>query len=176
MFPRAHQLLVLVILGSVCAGTAGCGMFQNSVSRSICACTLDADRTVRLVECVQHNSVLRGPKHNFAQLLLTVTPTNANRTHQSVCEGGVCLPAGSSVHVLSRRGGQDSARSGSFRLGQLEARSTALRDKLWIVDLSASRIIATLDLHTMESTGPEDEPPLWATPGDGERLEPVAAD
>jgi hypothetical protein len=49
----------------------------------------------------------------------------------------------------------------------VEARTDETRQRLWLVDRDASRIIATLDQGSGQTTGPDDDPPPWATPEGG---------
>jgi len=176
MYSRPGLWLLLAVCGSVCAGNVGCVVFENRAATPVCWARLDADRTIGLTEYVQHNAVLRGPKYNVDELTLTVSSASATAAGQATCKCRCCRPAGDNVRVVARRGEQDRSGVRRFQLGRLEARSDAARDKLWIVDLDAGRIVATLDLDTMKTTGPDDEPPAWATLTGGVRLEPIATD
>ena len=46
---------------------------------------------------------------------------------------------------------------------EVEVRADDSRRRVWFVDVAAQRVIATLDRETRETTGPDDEPPPWAT-------------
>jgi hypothetical protein len=59
---------------------------------------------------------------------------------------------------------------GKFDLHDLEVRADGSRSKVWFVERDTDRIIATLDRETGRTTGPDDEPPTWATPEGGEQL------
>ena len=61
--------------------------------------------------------------------------------------------------------------SGELRFEDAEARIDESRRKIWFVERDTGRIIATLDLETARTTGPDDEPPSWATPEGGAPLE-----
>ncbi|MHC4235760.1 MAG: hypothetical protein ACYSUQ_11640, partial [Planctomycetota bacterium] len=60
---------------------------------------------------------------------------------------------------------------GQCRFENVEARRDETGQKVWFVQRDTSRIVATLDLQTHKTTGPDDEPPAWATPDGGEPLE-----
>jgi hypothetical protein len=62
--------------------------------------------------------------------------------------------------------------SGQLRIEHADARIDEARQKIWFVERDTDRIIATLDLETGRTTGPDDEPPAWATPDGGLPLEP----
>lgn len=60
---------------------------------------------------------------------------------------------------------------GQCRFENVEARRDETGRKLWFVQRDSSRIVATVDLETHVTTGPDDEPPAWATPDGGVPLE-----
>ncbi len=168
---------IAVVLATLTLGVAnfGCAAFEAKTLSTMHEATLDEARTVRLAAYAQHNVVLRGPEHNFAELSLVIS-YDAKTSKKSVYESGVRLPGGFTICVINRRGGEDGNSLERFKFGQLEARSNTTRDKLWIVDVEDSRVVVTLDLKTFATTGPDDEPPPWATLAGGVRLEPVAPD
>jgi hypothetical protein len=55
------------------------------------------------------------------------------------------------------------ARARELRYEDIEVRADDSRRKVWFVDVGAQRVIATLDRDTRATTGPDDEPPSWAT-------------
>ena len=61
---------------------------------------------------------------------------------------------------------------GQLKFDDVEVRTDPERRQVWLVDRTAGRVIATLDRDTGATTGPDDEPPLWATPNGGFLLEP----
>ena len=63
---------------------------------------------------------------------------------------------------------------GQCRFKDVEGRTDESGQKVWFVQRDTSRIVATLDIETHETTGPDDEPPAWATPDGGEPLESAA--
>jgi len=55
------------------------------------------------------------------------------------------------------------ARGNQFALEDVEVRASESRRRVWFVDGASKRVIATLDRDTRVTTGPDDEPPSWAT-------------
>lgn len=66
-----------------------------------------------------------------------------------------------------------TSRGGNFAYEELEVRAGESRRRIWFVDPSAERVVATLDMDTGVTTGPGDEPPAWATVDGGEVLDRV---
>jgi hypothetical protein len=66
---------------------------------------------------------------------------------------------------------KSGAGSGRFTFGEIEVRADEARRRVWFVDRKAGRVIATLDRDTGVTTGPDDEPPTWATPDGGVPLD-----
>lgn len=60
---------------------------------------------------------------------------------------------------------------GQLKFEDVEVRADPERRRVWFVDRTAGRVIATLDRLTGATTGPDDESPLWATPDGGVLLE-----
>jgi hypothetical protein len=60
---------------------------------------------------------------------------------------------------------------GQCRFENVEARTDESGQRVWFVQRDNSRIIATVDLETHKTTGPDDQPPGWATPNGGRSLE-----
>jgi hypothetical protein len=170
-----HRVAVMLAILTLGVANLGCAAFEASSLSTMHAATLDEARTVRLAEYVQHSAVLRGPEHNFTELWL-VTSDDTKKSERPVCKRGVCLPGGTTMHVIARRGGQDGKSAERFKFGQLEAYGNTTGDQVWIVDRENARVVATLDLKTSAATGPDDEPPPWATLTWGVRLNPVDLD
>ena len=55
------------------------------------------------------------------------------------------------------------APRGEFWFDDIEVRADESTRRVWFVDVAAQRVIATLDRDTRATTGPDDEPPSWAT-------------
>ena len=82
---------------------------------------------------------------------------------------------GKVVHrrTLARRERVEVLKDGLIKLGALEARSTPERDRVWIVDREAHRVIASHDRRTKITTGIREQAPAWAGPDVGVILERV---
>ena len=63
---------------------------------------------------------------------------------------------------------------GQCRFENVEGRIDQTGQKVWFVQRDAGRIIATVDLYTGKTTGPDDDPPAWATLNGGKPLPPPA--
>ncbi len=56
---------------------------------------------------------------------------------------------------------------GQLKYRDIEIRTDQQRRKVWFVDTETRRIVATLDVETGATTGPDDEAPKWATADSG---------
>lgn len=74
---------------------------------------------------------------------------------------------------LARREQAEVLKDGPIKLGVLEARSTPERDRIWIVDTDARRVIASHDRRTKITTGIGEQAPSWAGPDIGDILERI---
>lgn len=82
---------------------------------------------------------------------------------------------GKVVHrrTLARREQAEFLKNGPIKLGVLEARSTPERDRIWIVDKDARRVIASHDRRTRITTGIGEQAPSWAGPDVGDILQRI---
>ena len=82
---------------------------------------------------------------------------------------------GEVVHrrTLARRERVEVLKDGLIKLGALEARSTPARDRVWIVDREAHRVIASHDRRTKITTGIREQAPAWAGLDVGDVLDRV---
>jgi len=167
--------MIVFAMATVCLANLGCALFECKALWPAHKAQLDDDRTICLDQYVQYNAALRGPRYNFVELTLAVVPEEET-SEAPVCKGGVCRRGGSIAHIVARRGGEDCKGLKHFEFGQLEARSNSARDKVWIIDLDASRVVATVDCASGTTTGPDDQSPPWATLDGGVRLEPIKSD
>ena len=63
-------------------------------------------------------------------------------------------------------------RTDELRYDDIEIRADESRRRVWFIEVSTQRVIATLDRDTRVTTGPDEAPPWWATPDGGVLLEP----
>ena len=68
---------------------------------------------------------------------------------------------------------QSGSRSSEFPFRDVEVRANESRRRVWFVDVMGGRVIATLDRDTRATTGPDDQPPSWATVDGGVLLRAV---
>jgi hypothetical protein len=153
--------MIVFATATICLTNLGCAVFECKGLWPAHKAVLDESRTVRLAYYVQHNMVLRGPQHNYAELSLFVEADK-----EGPMAGG----------VVARRGSTLGCQVNSFQLGELEARADDARERVWLVDKDAKRVVASLDCGTGATTGPDDRPPPWATLDAGVRLEPIKPD
>jgi hypothetical protein len=161
MCAKTCRLVIVFATASICLTNFGCLAFQNQALLPMHRAVLDEGRTVSLAYYVQDNAVLRGPDHNYAELRLFVESDK-----DGPMAGG----------VVARRGNTFGCEVESFQLGEVEARADDAREKVWLVDKEAQRVVATLDCATGATTGPDDQPPTWATLDGGVRLEPIESE
>ena len=76
--------------------------------------------------------------------------------------------------TLARREQSELLEEGRIKLGILEARSNAERNRVWIVDKNSQRVIASHDRLTKITTGLDEQAPSWASPAEGVMLERAA--
>ena len=55
------------------------------------------------------------------------------------------------------------SRMGQLEYDDIEVRADKSRQRVWFVDVAERRVVATLDRDTRATTGPDDDPPPWAT-------------
>jgi len=156
---RSILLRGLLVLLSVCLTLedAGCSSSysteRTAMIRATCHETLDDCREVGLSEVWVRDYENGRLVDEYFQLQIEVCPRDDLRFERSLKK------------AKPRR-----EALGEFDLHDLEVRADGSRSKVWFVERDTDRIIATLDRETGRTTGPDDEPPTWATPDGGERL------
>jgi hypothetical protein len=148
----ATSCLVVVVVG--CAPTR---TSSRTRIHTISEGTLDECREVALSYDVLQEREGTQPERKYEQLILRIYP----RKHLSY------------ERTLKSVEMKPGVPSGQLRIESAEARIDQAREKVWFVEPDTSRILATLDLQTGRTTGPDDEPPAWATPDGGMPLEPA---
>ena len=149
-----------VLFATVLVAASGCAAFENKMIHTMHKAALDDRRTIELTQHVQRNALLRGPRHNYDELSVWAAFNQGVRSRV----------------VVARYGSADLRSAPRFEFGPLEARAHADRKKLWFVDADAARVVASVDCETRAVTGPEDEPPPWATVEGGICLERIECD
>ncbi len=133
---------------AACVLAAGCGSSTTSrMSRTAYRANLDECNEVRLVyESVASREGLM-PMEKYEELIIRVCPR----------------PWPSSEYSLKREKSSSWPSWVKFDLGEVEARSDAGGQRIWLVDRSSGKIIGSVDRVSGQTTGPGDAPPDWAT-------------
>ncbi len=148
---------VCVIASVACC--LGCAHTMSSESTRIRQATWQADlddyQEVRLSISRVHSHDEGEPARTYEQLTLEVRP----RPH---------LQFESLLKSVELKPGAQRAQ---LEFDEIEVRADESRSRVWFVDGESGRVIATLDRGTGVTTGPDDEPPAWATVDGGVLLE-----
>jgi len=145
----------------LCAGNVGCVVYEAGRHTPVLRAPLDDGSTVKLFRRRTWNTIIPGPDYNYAELSLLVESDKDGST-----VGG----------VVARRGSTFWCQVKPLELGELEARADDPREKVWLVDKEAKRVVGTLDRGTGATTGPDGKPPAWASLDGGVRLAPIKSD
>ena len=159
-----RHLVLFIVAAQTCLGllSTGCAIFGAQSRQNLYVGELSKDVHVSLAEDARANAALPGPEYNSSTLTL-----NLSRAGEI---------------VLSRRCGfrgysglpDSRGLPRGFDLGELEGWSDPSRQKVWIIDQSADRVVASLDLEDESSTGIDDQPPEWANKDRGLRLKQLS--
>ncbi len=156
MLRKAPWLVLGLLCGLLWAGNLGCVVYGAGWDRPVLEVRLDDDSTAKLFHRRIWNTVIPGPDWNHAALYLLVESDKDG----SAVEG-----------VVATRGSTFWWQVKPFELGELEARADERREKVWLLDKQAKRVVASLDRVSGAMTGPADPAPSWATLNGGEVLE-----
>ena len=152
-----YRGLPILLSASLVFGGAGCSSSDSTEStqmlRATCRGTLDDCREVRLSEVWVRDCENGRLVDEYLQLRIEVRPRDDLSFERSL-----------------KKAEPRREALGKFDLHNLEVRADGSRSKVWFVERDTDRIIATLDRETGRTTGPDDEPPTWATQDGGERL------
>lgn len=149
----------LVLVG-VLAMLPGCRASSTNFNnvRTLHVANLDDCDQVRLLHCRTMSRKGLQPWERSEKMMVMVEP---RRT------------AGAE-YVLKHVDGDARPSWSRIERGHIEARSDAARQRIWFVDTQTGRIAGSIDRASGQTTGPDDNPPAWATPTAGEPLELVA--
>jgi hypothetical protein len=142
-----------LVLTLVCIG---CAPERSSTLTSypLCCAALDECREVELSYGVGREREGLEPVRKYEMLTLEVRPRPSLR----------------SKHVLKTIEQKPGSPSGELRFLNVRVRTDETGQRIWFVESSTGRILATLDRQTGRTTGPDDEPPAWAKPDGGHPL------
>lgn len=152
------QFGVFGLLAGVLFASIGCSSPGGSSTRTrmatLCRAGLDDCREIELTYDHLRDREAGEPERTYEQLRIVVRPRAPLSFEQTVKSAEVKL----------------GTPQGQYRFENVDVRRDKTGRKVWFVQRDTSRIIATLDLDTHATTGPDDEPPAWATPDGGAPL------
>jgi hypothetical protein len=158
---RRRLLGALAALGiAIVLAAAGCSTTSSSTltRHAICRGNLDDYRQIELTYDVREDREGLMPPRRCEQLTIEVKPRPELHFRQAV----KAIDLGS------------TAPRGQLCFENVVARTDETRQRVWFIQRDTGRVIATLDRQTGQTTGPDDEPPPWATPTGGQLLMPLA--
>lgn len=159
MMQQVAQYGVVGLVAGLVLASVGCSSPAHSSTRirmqTLCSAGLDECREIELTYDRLRDREVGEPERAYELLRVVVKPRQQLRFEQT-------------VKTVELKFG---VPRGQCRFENVEARRDETGQKVWFVQRDTSRIVATLDLETHETTGPDDEPPAWATPDGGEPLE-----
>ena len=149
-------LKVIILWGVIsCVWVLGCAQGTSSESTKVRLMQWQADlddcREVSLSVYQSTDKTEGQPERKSEELTLEVLPRKNLQFER----------------VLKSVDEKSGDLAGQFNVDEIEVRADESRQKVWFVDKRAKRVIATLDRATGNTTGPDDQPPPWATPEGG---------
>ena len=152
-------LKVLVLWGVIsCTWVLGCAHGVSSESTRVrlvqWQANLDDCREVSLSVYQSTDNIEGQPERKSEELTLEVRPRKNLQFER----------------VLKSVDDKSGDLAGQFNADEIEVRADETRNKVWFVDKRAGKVIATLDRETGKTTGPDDQPPDWATLDGGKPL------
>lgn len=162
MMRQAARCSVVGLVAGLVLSSVGCSAPAGSATQvrmqTLCGAGLDECRDIRLTYDRLRDRDAGEPERVYELLRIVVQPRPQLSFEQTV----------KTVELKS------GVPRGQFRFENVEARADKTGQKVWFVQRDTFRILATADLETNVTTGPDDEPPPWATPDGGEPLESLA--
>lgn len=162
MMQQVAQCGVVGLVAAVVLASVGCSSPESSTTQirmqTLCSAGLDECREIALTYDRSWDRETGEPEREYELLRVVVKP----RPH---------LQFERAVKTVELKFG---VPRGQCRFENVEARTDETGQKVWFVQRDTSRIIASVDLYTRETTGPDDEPPAWATPDGGKPLKSPA--
>ena len=159
MARQLSRCYLLLAGGCLILTAVGCAKSTTRTStltsHTLCGGNLDECREIRLSYGVGREREGLGPERHYEQLTVKVSP----REH---------LGFRRTVKTVELTFG---VPRGQLRFRGVEGRIDEAGQKVWFVQRDTGRIVATFDAETHATTGPDDEPPAWATPDGGTPLQ-----
>ena len=158
MMQQAAKYGVVGLVVGLVLASVGCSARTTWSTRTrmqtLCSAGLDECREIALTHDRLRDRETGEPERTYELLRIVVKPRQRLSFEQTV----------KSVEL------KFGVPRGQCRFEHVEARRDQTGQKVWFVQRDTGRIVATLDLLTYATTGPDDEPPAWATPDAGQPL------
>ena len=151
MMQQAAQCGVVGLVVGLVFASVGCSSAENSSRirmQTLCSAGLDECREVALTYDRLWDREAGQPERTYELLRVVVKPRPQLHFEQA-------------VKTVELKFG---VPRGQCRFENVEARRDETGQKVWFVQRDTSRIIASVDLYTHETTGPDDEPPSGVKP------------
>ena len=149
---KGSAAFILIILFVHCLGCSNrirTGTIYSSQSYAAVSWSADLDdyRVVHLVDAHHLTYSSIEPKREVKQLILKISPKNQSYVKRIL-----------KAFPLNIKGAMHE-----LLCEEIELRTDQERKKVWFVYKPLNHVIATVDITTGSTTGPEDPPPGWAT-------------
>ncbi len=158
MMRQAAQCGVAALVAGLVLTAVGCSSSGSSATqirmKTLCSAGLDECREIELTCDRSWDRDAGKPERTYELLRVVVKPRELLAFEQTV----------KTVEVKA------GVPGGQCQFDNVEARRDEAGRRVWFVQRDTSRVIATVDLTTHATTGPDDEPPAWATPDGGKPL------
>lgn len=158
MMRQAMRCAVVGLMAGLVLASVGCSSAGSSATQirmqTLCSAGLDECREIELTYERSWDRDAGKPERAYDLLRVVVKPREMLSFEQAV----------KSVEL------KPGVPEGQCKFENVEARRDESGRRVWFVQRDTSRIIATVDLTTHATTGPDDEPPAWATPDGGKPL------
>lgn len=158
MTRQAVQCGVVALVAGLVLTAVGCSSAGSSAThirmKTLCSAGLDECREIELTCDRSWDRDAGKPERTYELLRVVVKPRELLSFEQTV----------KSVEL------KPGVPDGQCQFDNVEARRDEAGRRVWFVQRDTSRVIATVDLTTHATTGPDDEPPAWATPDGGKVL------
>ena len=153
---RAVKLGHAVCGTIVVVASQGCSQNKHYTSTRTSQVTwragLDDCREVKLsYDLIRDRHGPERPERRYEQLTLQVVPRESLRL----------------MRALKKIELKTGVPRGKLKYRDIEIRTDQQHRKVWFVDTETRHIVATLDVETGATTGPDDKAPKWATPDSG---------
>jgi len=134
----------------------GCAAFEATTRSVAYQGGVEREFVVRLDEESKHNAVSDDPGRNYRKLKLMTES----------CSGGE-----STWHVVTQRtiSAKEKAahdEASAFKLGTIDGWTDATHERVWLVERSSGRVVATWDRRSGAVTGIDEARPAWAEGGE----------